>query len=123
LGPPSADDTGIANKNSAKPFAVVPLPAVLGRPLAASSIVNAEALLMPEKSLYEPARNIPMNCHPCQSRPKNRSTVLVIAWMVLVGATLAARPISAQTYISAEPIPSMEIVGQANLAKIEGLGY
>jgi hypothetical protein len=64
-----------------------------------------------------------MNCHMRQSRAVNRATVLVFAWIVLVGATLAVRPVSAQTYISAEPIPSVQIVGQADLAKIEGLGY
>jgi len=30
---------------------------------------------------------------------------------------------SAQTYVSAEPIPSPDVVGAANLAKIEGIGY
>jgi hypothetical protein len=49
--------------------------------------------------------------------------VPVVAWIVLLGATLAARPVFAQTYVSAEPIPSVQIVGKADLAKIEGLGY
>ncbi len=64
-----------------------------------------------------------MGRHVHQSRAKNRSTVPVLAWIVLVCATLVARPVSAQTYISAEPIPSVQIVGQADLGKIEGLGY
>jgi hypothetical protein len=49
--------------------------------------------------------------------------VSVVAWIVLVGATLAALPVSADTYMSAEPIPSVQILGKADLAKIEGLGY
>ncbi len=64
-----------------------------------------------------------MGRHVHQSRPKNRSAVPVLAWIVLICATLVARPVSAQTYISAEPIASVQIVGQADLGKIEGLGY
>ena len=55
-------------------------------------------------------------------RTKNRSTILVLGWIVLLAAT-ARSPASAQTYISAEPIPSQQIVGTANLAAIEGIGY
>ena len=64
-----------------------------------------------------------MSCQGHQNRAKNRSTVPVVAWIVLIGATLAARPAFAQTYVSAEPIPSVQIVGKADLAKIEGVGY
>ena len=63
-----------------------------------------------------------MRRHVRQSRAKSRSLLSVLAWIVLVCTTLA-RPVSAQTYISAEPIPSVQIVGTADLAKIEGLGY
>ena len=58
-----------------------------------------------------------------QNRAKNRSTVAVLAQVVLAGATLLVWPVSAQTYVSAEPIPSGQIVGTENLAKIEGVGY
>ena len=58
-----------------------------------------------------------------QNRAKNRSTVAVLAQVVLAGATLLVWPASAQTYVSAEPIPSVQIVGTENLAKIEGVGY
>jgi hypothetical protein len=47
----------------------------------------------------------------------NRRTWIV---MLLVSAAL---PAGAQTYISAEPIPSGVVVGAANLAAIENLGY
>ncbi|MBV9290589.1 MAG: hypothetical protein JO288_22695, partial [Hyphomicrobiales bacterium] len=62
-----------------------------------------------------------LRVHP--SSVKNGSLASVFASIALVGATLTARPVSAETYISAEPIPSVQIVGQADLAKIEGLGY
>jgi hypothetical protein len=58
-----------------------------------------------------------------QKRAKNRSIIPVVAWIVLIGAMLAARPASAQTYVSAEPILSVQIVGKADLAKIEALDY
>ena len=64
-----------------------------------------------------------MGRHGLQNRASNRSSAVVFAWIVLVVAALAARPLSAETYISAEPIPSVQIVGTANLNKIEGLGY
>jgi len=66
---------------------------------------------------------MPMSRHGHHNRAKNRSTVPVVAWIVLIGATLAARPAFAQTYVSAEPIPSVQIVGKADLAKIEALDY
>jgi hypothetical protein len=37
--------------------------------------------------------------------------------------TAGVLPGSAQTYVSAEPIPSPDVVGSANLAKILGIGY
>jgi hypothetical protein len=64
-----------------------------------------------------------MNRQRHQNRAKNRSTVPIVAWTILFGATLADPPALAQTYVSAEPIPSVQIVGKADLAKIEGVGY
>jgi hypothetical protein len=48
-----------------------------------------------------------------------RRTVLFAACILVAGVQLAP----AQTYISAEPIPSEDIVGTENLAKIRGIGY
>lgn len=42
---------------------------------------------------------------------------------LLLVATLAARPALATTYISAEPIPSGDVVGAANLTKIQSVGF
>jgi hypothetical protein len=57
-----------------------------------------------------------------EHRAKKRSTVAA-AWIALIVATPVVRPAYAQTYVSAEPIPSGQIVGKENLAKIESLGY
>jgi hypothetical protein len=47
----------------------------------------------------------------------HRSSILLFASILL------AAPVAAQTYISAEPIPSADIVGPDNLAKILNIGY
>lgn len=44
------------------------------------------------------------------------------AWLFLA-ATCALSPAVAQTYISAEPIPTADIIGQPNLDKMLALGY
>jgi hypothetical protein len=41
----------------------------------------------------------------------------------LLAATLVAQPALATTYISAEPIPTPDVVGAASLAKLESIGY
>ena len=56
-------------------------------------------------------------------RGKRSQRSAVLLWIILLGACLGSRPTGAQTYISAEPIPSEQIVGTANLAKILDLGY
>jgi hypothetical protein len=43
--------------------------------------------------------------------------------IVLLAATLLGQPVSAITYISAEPIPSADVVGLNDLAKILSIGY
>jgi hypothetical protein len=53
----------------------------------------------------------------------NKGKFYVFAWTVLLAATAGTSPVVAQTYISAEPIPTPDIVGQANLASIESIGY
>ena len=57
------------------------------------------------------------------NRGKNRTTTLTFAWIALLAATVGSIPAGAQTYVSAEPIPSEQIVGPANLASIESLDY
>ena len=48
---------------------------------------------------------------------------LVFACSLLGGAATGGQAAWAQTYISAEPIPNLDIVGSANLNKIKNLGY
>ena len=42
---------------------------------------------------------------------------------LLLVATLVATPASATTYLSAEPIPTAAVIGEANLAKLESVGF
>ncbi len=53
----------------------------------------------------------------------SRVNKFVLCWVVFLCLTQLVTPATAQTYISAEPIPSGDIVGSANLDKILGLGY
>jgi hypothetical protein len=63
-----------------------------------------------------------MDNWPNWNRTKKQSTVHFLG-VVLLAATLGTSPAPGQTYISAEPIPSSQIVGTANLASIESLSY
>ena len=54
---------------------------------------------------------------------KSRSKIACFATIVLLATTLGAHPTTATTYISAEPIPSGEVVGQNALAMILSVGY
>jgi hypothetical protein len=56
---------------------------------------------------------------------RNRSVLRAfwIAPLVLLATALVAEPVTAVTYLSAEPIPSADVVGPVNLAKIESIGY
>jgi len=59
---------------------------------------------------------------PATGKPSRRST-LFPAWIMLLIPSIGAWHATAQTYISAEPIPSEQVVGAANLTKILNLGY
>ena len=54
---------------------------------------------------------------------KSRSKISCFATIVLLATTLGAHPVTATTYISAEPIPSRDVVGQNALAMILSVGY
>src|SRR5262245_42045121 len=51
-----------------------------------------------------------------------RSKIAFLVTLVLLLAALA-QPVAATTYISAEPIPTQDVVGQNTLDLIEGVGY
>ncbi|HYN07741.1 MAG TPA: hypothetical protein VES67_10145 [Vicinamibacterales bacterium] len=54
---------------------------------------------------------------------KNRSTRRRFAAILLVIATVAAYPLTATTFISAEPIPTGDVIGQSALSTILSAGY
>ena len=54
---------------------------------------------------------------------RNRSKISCLAIIVLLASMLGAHPVTATTYISAEPIPSGDVVGQNALAMILSAGY
>jgi hypothetical protein len=54
---------------------------------------------------------------------KSRSKISCLATIVLLVITLCAHPVTATTYISVEPIPSRDVVGQNALDRILTVGY
>ena len=54
---------------------------------------------------------------------KNRHPVAHVGAVVLLAATLAARAVVATTFMSVEPIPGGDVVGEPTLAVIESAGY
>jgi len=54
---------------------------------------------------------------------KSRSKISRLATIVLLVITLCAHPVTATTYISVEPIPSQDVVGQNALDRILTVGY
>jgi hypothetical protein len=54
---------------------------------------------------------------------KSRSKILRLATIVLLAITLCAQQATATTYISVEPIPSRDVVGQNALDRIMTVGY
>ena len=59
---------------------------------------------------------------PRHSR-KSRYAVVRVAALLLLVATLAARAVVATTFMSVEPIPGGDVVGEPKLAVIESAGY
>src|SRR3954447_8090431 len=57
------------------------------------------------------------------STGRTRQFTLAISSILLAGFLLGSECLFAQTYISAEPIPSEDIVGSENLNKILSIGY
>lgn len=54
---------------------------------------------------------------------KPQPTITRLAIVVLLAGTLGAHSLKATTYISVEPIPNRDVVGQEALAAILGVGY
>jgi hypothetical protein len=64
-----------------------------------------------------------VNTSTCTAYPRHQGRAVLSAFLLWAVATVGTDRLSAQTYISAEPIPSEDIVGSTNLAKILGIGY
>jgi hypothetical protein len=56
-------------------------------------------------------------------RKSTRRSFLTVVPLALFGSILGLRCAPAQTYVSAEPIPSVDVVGETNLNTIVGIGY
>ena len=59
---------------------------------------------------------------PNQKNQK-KNVISIFACTLVLAATLVAQRVGAVTYISAEPIPTGDVVGNATLAKILSIGY
>jgi hypothetical protein len=47
----------------------------------------------------------------------------IVSWLLISALLISAPTASGTTYISAEPVPNRDIVGEENLARIRGIGY
>jgi hypothetical protein len=64
-------------------------------------------------------RSISMQLSPVEHRRMNRAVGLVVAFALF----LAVHAVSATTYLSVEPIPNRDVIGEANLAELRSIGY
>ena len=46
-----------------------------------------------------------------------------VGWLVASVLVMAAHAVSATTYMSVEPVPNKDVVGEQNLARIRSIGY
>jgi hypothetical protein len=74
-------------------------------------------------SLFVFNREVLMRKQMNRNITMSRSKVSCLAIIVLMVAMLGAHPVGATTYISAEPIPSRDVVGQSALDMILSAGY
>ena len=61
-----------------------------------------------------------MQLSPVKGRCTTNRTV---GLLVAIALFLAIHTLSATTYISVEPIPNRDVIGEANLARLRGIGY
>jgi hypothetical protein len=47
----------------------------------------------------------------------------IVSWLLLSACLITTPTASGTTYISAEPVPNRDVVGDENLARIRGIGY
>ncbi len=61
--------------------------------------------------------------HMCHEVRNSWRKIVLSACVVLLAGTLLAQPVAAKTHISAEPIPSADVIGAADLERILAIGY
>lgn len=54
---------------------------------------------------------------------QRRFTNLLMGWLIASCLAIAAETVSATTYLSVEPIPTADVIGQANLDSLDSIGY
>jgi len=52
-----------------------------------------------------------------------RLTRLLTGWLIAGILAVGAKAVSATSYISVEPVPNVDVIGQANLNSLRGIGY
>jgi hypothetical protein len=62
-------------------------------------------------------------CNLANTNSTTHRTLLTFCASIWLAITLLAVPATATTYLSAEPIPSQDVVGQENLGKMLAIGY
>lgn len=62
-------------------------------------------------------------CSLANANSMRRRTLVTCCASIWLAVTLLAAPATATTYLSAEPIPSQDVVGQDNLTKLLSIGY
>lgn len=62
-------------------------------------------------------------CNLANTNSTKRPTLLIFCATIWLAFTLLAAPATATTYLSAEPIPTQDVVGQENLTKLLDIGY
>src|SRR5262245_16611991 len=54
---------------------------------------------------------------------QRRFTNLLMGWLIASFLAIAAETVWATTYLSVEPIPTADVIGQANLDSLDSIGY
>jgi hypothetical protein len=57
--------------------------------------------------------------HSEHRRPRSRTT----GWLVAAVFLIAVHTVSATTYLSVEPVPNVDVIGQADLNRIQSIGF
>jgi hypothetical protein len=64
-----------------------------------------------------------MNTSRPESLNRHRTQPHRAGWLIVLAVVVAAHAVSATTYISVEPVPNRDVIGEANLASLRSIGY